>query len=485
MQIRALTSSPAEIEADALVVTLFELGPGEKPDAQADAWSSGIVAELYSRGEFNGKALETAVIHRPAGLKAGRLLLAGGGKRDAYSPAVARNGAAVAIRQLKPKGATRIAIAAPDGFDVAQALTEGALLANFDVGELKSSDEGKGVLETLTIVSSADISAVVEKGRIIAEGQNFARSLGNAPPNLLTPPALVERSRQMAAEAGLEFEVLEREQMAKMGMGALLGVAQGSAEPPALIIVRYTPETAAEADHLGLVGKAVTFDTGGVSIKPSADMDLMKYDMAGGAAVLGAMQALAALKPSRRVTALIPTVENMVGGRAQRPGDVVTTLSGKTVEVLNTDAEGRMILADALTYAQQLGCSRLVDAATLTGAIVVALGHERAGLFANNDALQKEILAAAETAGEKFWPMPLDEEYKELLKSPIADLPNIGSRWGGAITAAIFLKQFADPTPWAHLDIAGTAWLEQDKPFMPKGPTGMAARTFIELAMTP
>lgn len=485
MQIRTLSSSPAEIEADAVVVTLFQLANGQKPDAQADSWSSGVIAELYARGEFSGKALETAVIHRPAGLKASRLLLVGGGKRDAYSSAIARNGAAVAVRQLKPKGAKSIAIFVPADFDVAQPLTEGALLANFDVGELKSSDEGKGQLETLSIVSPADVAAAVEKGRIVAEGQNFARSLGNAPPNLLTPPALVERSRQMAAQAGLEIEVLERDQMAKMGMGALLGVAQGSAEPPALIIIRYTPETATGKDHLGLVGKAVTFDTGGVSIKPSADMDLMKYDMAGGAAVLGAMQSIAALKPSRPVTALVPTVENMVGGRAQRPGDVVTTLSGKTVEILNTDAEGRMILADALTYGQQLGCSRMVDAATLTGAIVVALGHERAGLFANNDALQQEVLAAAEAVGEKFWPMPLDEEYKEQLKSPIADLPNIGSRWGGAITAAMFLKQFADPTPWAHLDIAGTAWLEQDKPYMPKGPTGMAARTFIELAMRP
>jgi leucyl aminopeptidase len=444
-----------------------------------------VIAELYARGEFSGKALETAVIHRPAGLKAGRLLLVGGGKRDAYSSVIARHGAAVAVRQLKPKGAKSIAVAAPEGFDVAQAMTEGALLANFDVGELKSSDEGKGVLETLSIVSSADVSAAVEKGRIIAEGQNFARSLGNAPANLLTPPVLVERARQMAAQAGLEIEVLEREQMAQMGMGALLGVAQGSAEPPALIVVRYTPQTTSGADHLGLVGKAVTFDTGGVSIKPAADMDLMKYDMAGGAAVLGAMQALAALKPARSVTALVPTVENMVGGRAQRPGDVVKTLSGKTVEVLNTDAEGRLILADALTYGQRLGCTRLVDAATLTGAIVVALGHERAGLFANNEALQQEILTSAETAGEKFWPMPLDEEYKELLKSPIADFPNIGSRWGGAITAAMFLKQFADPTPWAHLDIAGTAWLEQDKPYLPKGPTGMAVRTFVELAMKP
>lgn len=485
MQLRTVSSSPAAVEADALVLTLFQLADGEKPDGQADAWSAGVIAELYARGEFSGKAFETAVVHRPAGLKAGRLMLVGGGKRESYSPAVARNAAAVAVRQLKPKGAKNIAIVIPESFDVAQAMTEGSLLANFDVGELKSSNEGKGVLDTLTIVSSADVSAAVEKAGIIAGAQNFTRSLGNAPPNVLTPPVLVERARQMAGEAGLEIEVLDRDQMAKMGMGALLGVAQGSAEPPSFIIVRYKPQTAASDDHLGLVGKAVTFDTGGVSIKPSADMDLMKYDMAGGAAVLGAMQAIAALKPSRPVTALVPTVENMVGGRAQRPGDVVKTLSGKTVEVLNTDAEGRMILADALTYAQRLGCTRLVDAATLTGAIVVALGHERAGLFSNNDALQKDILAAAETAGEKFWPMPLDDEYKEMLKSPIADFPNIGSRWGGAITAAVFLKQFADPTPWAHLDIAGTAWLEQDKPYMPKGPTGMAARTFIELATRP
>jgi leucyl aminopeptidase len=484
MQILSPSVPPAEIQADALAVTLFQLADGERPDPQADAWSSGVIAELYSRGEFSGKALETAVLHRPGGLKAGRLFLVGGGKREAYSAMVARNAASVAVRQLKPKGAKSIAIAVPQGFSIAQALTEGALLADFDVGELKTSNEGKGQLETLTIVSSADASAEVERGRIVAEGQNFARSLGNAPPNLLTPPVLVERARQMAAQAGLEIEVLDRDRMAKMGMGGLLGVAQGSAEPPALIILRYAPPEAA-GDHLGLVGKAVTFDTGGVSIKPSADMDLMKYDMAGGAAVLGAMQAIAALKPSRPVTALVPTVENMVGGKAQRPGDVVTTLSGKTVEVLNTDAEGRMILADALTYGQQIGCSRLVDAATLTGAIVVALGHERAGLFSNNEALQREVLAAAESVGEKFWPMPLDEEYKELLKSPIADFPNIGSRWGGAITAAMFLKQFADPTPWAHLDIAGTAWLEQDKPEMPKGPTGMAARTFIELAMRP
>jgi leucyl aminopeptidase len=264
----------------------------------------------------------------------------------------------------------------------------------------------------------------------------------------------------------------------------LLGVAQGSAEPPVLIVVRYQPKNAKKAKmHLGLVGKAVTFDTGGVSIKPAENMEKMKYDMAGGAAMLGAMKAIAALKPAVPVTAIIPSVENMVGSRAQRPGDVVTTMSGKTVEVLNTDAEGRLILADALTYAKTQGCTHLVDAATLTGSIVVALGHLRVGVFANNDAWRDRVLASANANGERMWPMPLDEDYKEQLKSIIADLPNIGTRWGGSITAAMFLKQFADPAPWVHLDIAGTAWLDEAKPDLAKGPSGVGVRTFVDLAM--
>jgi leucyl aminopeptidase len=267
-------------------------------------------------------------------------------------------------------------------------------------------------------------------------------------------------------------------------MGALLGVAQGSSEPPALIIVRYRPKSAGSSgDHLGLVGKGVTFDTGGISIKPSEGMEKMKYDMSGGAAVLAAMRALARLEPAIPVTALVPAVENMPGSRAQRPGDIVTTLNGKTVEVLNTDAEGRLILIDALEYARRLGCTHLVDAATLTGAIVVALGHVNVGVFGSDDALVHKLLRSADGAGEKMWQMPLDEDYKEALKSAFADLPNIGNRWGGAITAAMFLKEFVGDTPWVHLDIAGTAWLDEPKPFMAKGPTGVAVRTFVHLAM--
>jgi len=287
----------------------------------------------------------------------------------------------------------------------------------------------------------------------------------------------------MAQEQGLECEVLERGELERLGMGALLGVAQGSAEPPALIVIRYRPQQTASTAHLGLVGKGVTFDTGGISIKPSEGMEKMKYDMCGGAAMIGAMRAIAQLKPALTVTAFIPCVENMPGSRAQRPGDIVTAMSGKTIEVLNTDAEGRLILADALAYARRLGCTHLVDAATLTGAIVVALGHIHVGLFSNNDAMRDRVLSAAKAEGERMWPMPLDDDYKEGLKSPFADIANIGSRWGGAITAAIFLKEFAEDTPWVHLDIAGTAWLDDARPDMPKGPTGLPVRTLVRLAM--
>jgi leucyl aminopeptidase len=288
----------------------------------------------------------------------------------------------------------------------------------------------------------------------------------------------------MAAEQGLECEVLGEDRMRQLGMGSLLGVAQGSAEPPALIIVRYRPAAAPSTDaHLGLVGKGVTFDTGGISIKPADGMEKMKYDMAGGAAVLGAIRAIAQLKPSIPVTAFVPAVENMPGSRAQRPGDIVTSLSGKTIEVLNTDAEGRLILVDAIEYAKRQGCTHLVDAATLTGAIVIALGMVNVGMFTNNDAFGGQFLAAAKAESEKMWQMPLDDDYKDLLKSAFADMPNIGGRWGGAISAAMFLKEWADPTPWIHLDIAGTAWIEEAKPFLAKGPSGVAVRTFVNLAM--
>ncbi|HLB92254.1 MAG TPA: leucyl aminopeptidase, partial [Terriglobales bacterium] len=292
---------------------------------------------------------------------------------------------------------------------------------------------------------------------------------------------LADKARAMAQESGLECEVLDQDRMMQLGMGSLLGVSQGSAAPPALIIVRYKPETPSKSsDHLALIGKGVTFDTGGVSIKPADGMEKMKYDMAGAATMIGTMRAIALLKPKVKVTAVVCATENMPSGKAQKPGDVQIAMSGKSIEIINTDAEGRLILADGLSYARKLGCTHLVDAATLTGAVVVALGYVNAGIFSSDDEMYERFVKALNQAGEKMWRLPLDDEYKDLLKSNIADMTNAGSRWGGAIFAAMFLKEFAEDTPWIHLDIAGTAWMEDAKPWIAKGPSGIALRSLIE-----
>ncbi|HYL35566.1 MAG TPA: leucyl aminopeptidase [Bryobacteraceae bacterium] len=480
MEIKIENKPLSEAECDAIAVLGFEGGPPSGPAGDQ-------VKELYDSGEFTGEALATAVLHRPGGLKAKRLVLAGGGQRARFDSAELRKLSGAVLRSLKGKGARSIVLALDEPFrsdEFTAAAVEGALLADLEADQYKT-DPKKDEKRVDWFAVLGGSQAAVDRGRILAESQNFSRRLANEPPNVLTPTRLADRAREMATGLGLEFEVLDQDRMRQLGMGALLGVAQGSAEPPALIVVRYRPAAApASRDHLGLIGKGVTFDTGGISIKPAEGMEKMRYDMAGGAAVLGAMRAIAQLKPAIPVTAFVPAVENMPGSRAQRPGDIVTTLSGKTVEVLNTDAEGRMILIDTLTYAQRLGCTHLVDAATLTGAIVVALGAVNVGAFTNNQAFLDKLLAAAKTEGEKMWPMPMDEEYKEQLKSSFADLHNIGGRPAGSVTAAIFLRDFAGDTPWVHLDIAGTAWLDDAKPYMGKGASGVGVRTFAQLAQS-
>jgi leucyl aminopeptidase len=478
MDIKVEAKPIAEVEADALIVVGFE---GTAPGGPASAASK----ELYEAGEFSGKALEIAILHHPAGLKAKRLVLAGAGKPGEFKPSDMRKLSGATLRALKPKGIRSIVMALDEPFrsdDFAAAAVEGALLGDLEANRYKT-DPKKNEKQVASFAVLGGLQAAVERGRILAEAQNFTRDLANEPANLLTPTGLAESARKMAADYGLECEVLDQDRMRQLGMGALLGVSQGSAEPPAMIILRYKPAAATPSkDHLGLVGKGVTFDTGGISIKPADHMDQMRYDMAGGAAMLGAMRAIAQLKPAIPVTAIIPAVENMPGSRAQRPGDIVTSLAGKTVEVLNTDAEGRMILIDALTYAQRLGCTHLVDAATLTGSIVVALGFVNIGAFTNNQPFLDKLMAAAKAEGEKMWQMPIDEEYKEALKSDFADLHNIGGRPGGSVTAAMFLKDFVNDLPWVHLDIAGTAWLEETKPYMAKGASGVGVRTFVRLA---
>jgi leucyl aminopeptidase len=480
METKLLYQPLDKIEADAVAVVLFEDDPVPAELKFASAW----LDELKVSGEFSGKSEELAVLHQPQGVRAKRIAAVGGGKRAAFDSAALRKAAGGAARTLKQKGVKRLAWWL-NGAD-AEAAVEGALLGNFEPDHYKTANQGKS-LEAFYVASpanGAELDQAFERGRILAESQNFTRDLVNEPANRLTPTILADRARAMAAEAGLECEVLDQDRMRQLGMGSLLGVAQGSAEPPALIIVRYQPAAPPKStDHLALVGKGVTFDTGGVSIKPAEGMEKMKYDMAGGAAVLGAMRAIAQLKPAIPVTAFVPAVENMVGDRAQRPGDIVKSYGGKTIEVLNTDAEGRLILIDAITYARRQGCTHLVDAATLTGAIVVVLGNVNIGAFTNNEAFLGKVMAAARTEGEKMWHMPLDDEYKDLLKSAFADLANIGGRYGGAISAAWFLKEFAEDTPWVHLDIAGTAWLDEAKPHMAKGPSGVCVRTFTKLAL--
>ena len=476
----ALSRKPApEIESSALIFVEAEGSPTESLKSYLQAG--------YDSGEISGKAMEMTLLHKVPGFKADRILLAGAGKRERLGTAELRNAVGAAVRHLKSRKIKEATLSLDPGYSTAEhvaAAVEGAILGDFDPDALKT--EKTTILESFTVNVTGDnpgLEQALERGRVVAEAQNFTRAVASEPPNQLTPLTLAARARQMAAQFGLECEVLERDRMKEMGMNALLGVAQGSEEPPALIILRYVPTGGKKSPHLGLVGKGVTFDTGGISLKPHENMDKMKFDMSGGAAVLGAMRAIGQLKPAIPVTGLIPAVENMPGGRAQRPGDIVKALSGKTIEILNTDAEGRLILADALCYAKQIGCTHLVDAATLTGAIVVALGHLNTGVFTNDAALLDRWMHAAQAQGDRMWQLPMDDEYKDQLKSVNADLQNIGGRPGGSITAAWFLREFAESTPWVHLDIAGTAYVEEAKPWMPKGATGIPVRSFVHLAM--
>jgi leucyl aminopeptidase len=335
------------------------------------------------------------------------------------------------------------------------------------------------------VVEGADEKALrsgAERGRIIGESINFTRDLANEPGGHLTPTILAGRAKDVAKEFGLSIDVLDQKQMEKLGMGSLLGVSRGSDEPPKLIVMKYQPSrsTAIGKDLLALVGKGITFDSGGISLKPGENMELMKYDMTGAATVIGSMRAIAQLKPSVPVLGVAPCSENLPSGKATKPGDVLTAMTGKTIEVINTDAEGRLVLADALAYAKQLGATRIIDMATLTGAVSIALGDVNTAILGTDQSLIDSVIEAGREVGEKFWQLPLDKEYSNQIKSDIADIKNVGGKKAGTITAAAFLKEFTGETPWAHLDIAGTAWGDPATPYRSKGPTGVAVRTLIE-----
>ena len=486
-------STPAEVETEALVAIVLDHSAASsdknrKPElkvASADAKLGGVAADLLASGEVAGKPLETNLLHKPAGLKAKRLLLISGGGAKKFSSYDLRRVAGTAVRTLKARGLRSFAFVAPTGIpadEAVRAIVEGALVGNFDPDYYRS-DRKDQKIDALTVVASGDKAALekaANEAQIIGESQNFTRDLVNEPSNRMTPTILAERAKKMCSETGLKCEVYGADWIKEKKMGAFWSVAQGSDEPPAFIVMTYEPAGAPAKPVIGLVGKGITFDTGGISIKPADGMEKMKYDMAGGATMIGAMRAIALLKPKVKVIGIVCATENMPSGKAQKPGDVQIAMSGKSIEVINTDAEGRLVLADGLHYARQLGCTHLVDAATLTGAVVVALGFNNAGIFTNDDDMYNRIHDANVKAGEKMWRLPLDDEYKEQIRSTIADIMNTGGRWGGAITAAMFLKEFAEDTPWIHLDIAGTAWMEDQKPWIAKGPSGIALRSLVE-----
>lgn len=468
-------------------------GPEAKPEPQLVAAEEAVrlaAEDILASGEFKAGANETVLLHAPAGLKARRLLVVGLGKAGKATSESLRQAAGTAVRFAKPRGIRELAFALPEVDGVAyaegaQAAAEGALLGDVDADIYRSDRKDRSVESFELVVGEAlqtEAKAGLEKGVILAESQNFVRSLVSEPGNKMTPTILGQRAAAMAEEVGLKWEVHSTEKIKELKMGAFWSVAQGSAEPPALIVLRYEPEGVKDGPVLGLVGKGLTFDAGGISLKPSSDMHKMTSDMAGGATMIGAMRAIALLKPRVRVLAVICATENMPDGKAQKPGDVQTAMNGKTIEILNTDAEGRLVLADGIVYAKQLGATQIVDAATLTGACVVALGMTTAGAFANDEAIYAKFEAAAKRTGEKFWRLPLGEEYAELIRSEIADIKNTGGRWGGAITAAEFLHVFAEDTPWIHLDIAGVALVEDARPYMAKCGSGAAMRTLVEWA---
>ncbi|MGH2345794.1 MAG: leucyl aminopeptidase [Chloroflexota bacterium] len=484
--------SLTEVQADALVVGLFEAERVPSSLAAVDGALDGVITAMRERKELKGKAGEIAGIHTLGRLPAARLFVIGLGKRDQFTAEAARRAAGVATKAIlkTQHGSAAFSLLGDDALgkeEAARAISEGILLAAYRFDRYRSGDRESVRLEDVTLVDTGDEDALsrgIALGEAMAAGANFARDLANEPPNTLFPAELAERARALAAANGFKIEIFEPDELRRREMGALLAVGQGSAHGPRLIVLRYEGDPGGAKPTLGLIGKGITFDTGGISLKPGADMHIMKTDMGGAAAMLGAMHVIGALRPAVNVTAIVATAENMPDGNAFRPGDILRAKNGKTIEIQNTDAEGRLVLADALSYAVELGLSPIVDAATLTGACSVALGPYYSGLFSSEHGVRDQLLAAAAATGERLWPMPLDPDFRPLLDSSCADLRNIGGREGGAITAATFLREFTGSQPWAHVDIAPTAFADNESAYFAKQlATGHPARTFAQLAL--
>jgi len=496
MDIKAVSGDVASLKTSAVVVNLFEgvKRPGGATGA-VDRALGGAISQLIAEGEIKGKKGEVVTIHTLGKIPPARVTVAGLGKDKDFNADVVRWVMGEVVRHLGKMGikqAATIVHGAGIGdlptADATRALVEGAILGSYSFKRHKSKNDNIGTLVELQIVEKdasklPDIESGIQMGRTVAEAANFARDLVNEPANLLTPSDLANVAKQMAQEVGLEVTILEKPDMEKLGMGALLGVAKGSVQPPKFIVLRYWGDKANSSKVLGLVGKGITFDTGGISLKPAEGMSDMKGDMAGGASVVAAMKAIGELKPKINVTGLVPASENMPDAAAQKPGDLVKALNGKTIEVENTDAEGRLLLADALSYGRSLGLSPMIDVATLTGAMKAALGNVCTGGFTNHQPTFEALLRASAKTGEKVWQFPLYEEYKEMNHSEVADMKNTGGRFAGSITAAHFLGEFAEDTPWVHLDIAGTARSDSTRGHLAKGATAVPMRTLVQLAL--
>ncbi len=494
MKFQGITGNYTAADADALAIAVFK---GEKASGgvlkDLDKLTGGLVAEVIKAEEFKGDVGQVALIRfvPRAGIKASRLLLVGVGSRSDYKTYHVASLSGTATRFLRKRNIKSFAIDPRcDGnkVEAAQNAVQGFITSQFELDKYKTKDKNNKSVNGLIIyvagAKAADLKNGIARGRIIGESMNFTRDLANEPPNILTPTEMAKRAAAMARQAGLKCQVLDEAQMTKMGMGSLMSVSIGSEQPAKLIYLKYTPakNTGKKGDMLALVGKGITFDTGGISLKPCENMDAMKYDMSGGATVLGTMRAVAMLKPSVPVIGVVAAVENMPDGKASRPSDVVTAMTGKTIEILNTDAEGRLILADAVAYAEKQGATRIVDMATLTGAVIIALGDQNTGIMGNDQKFVDEIIDQGKDAGEGFWQLPVSPEYSKQIRSDIADIKNIGPRGkAGTIMGAVFIQEFVDKAKWAHLDIAGTAWSDSVQPHQAKGPTGVAIRTLIKL----
>jgi leucyl aminopeptidase len=493
MQIKAATGKLNRFKTEALIVSHYEGSDALTAEAAViDGALDGAIARLVKDGDIKGKSGETTVVYTMGRIPAERVIVVGLGKQRQATAAKAAGAFATALRTLRGKGIGKAAIWVPTDLkdtaflDTVRAVAEGATLGLYTFRQyITRQDPDTGEMKQVLLLGKnrRKMTEAIEEGIIVAEAVNWARDLVNEPGNHLTPTLLAERATTRAGTYGLTVEVLDRDRIAELGMGGLIGVSQGSAQPPRFIILSYKGRSS-DAIDIALVGKGITFDAGGISLKPSANMDDMKGDMAGAASVLATVIAAARLKLAVNVTALAPATENLPSGSALKPGDIITAMNGKTMEILNTDAEGRLILADALSYAVKMGARKIVDVATLTGACQVALGNLTTGAFSNNQAFVNSVLSASKAVEEYTWEMPMFPEYGEVMKSKIADVKNTGDRYAGAITAAKFLENFVGRKPWVHLDIAGTSDTDKDKGRLVKGATGVPVRTLVKLLQT-